>query len=423
MRTKTLLSVVVISAVLVIGANSGGSACAVVNNSVFLSKGGVDIITVAGIPVYYPTILDFLEKYFGRGPVLSIAITDLLKDGSVNQVELSNSEVKEKSFVQQNQSVDTDFDAVTTISCSETKETDNRLEQDVIGKNISNESKVADYFSLEEKSIVDNAKLEKSETLDIVLSKKDDIKIPDQPMAIDVTAKTLPVMKDVKIKTVQYGTSGKGTPLYVTSIEPASYESKLLVVFEIHGFEDSYNGDGWVLVNIGNKMVEYFSANPDKLNGHALYVVVSANPDGLNYGWTNNGPGRCTVQDGVDINRDFDYCWYARNNARNKTLTPFSCAESRALRDLVVNLRPNDIVDVHGWLNTSYGTTSLCRFFQNCIGIGRSSSLSGSSGFFSAWALNLGYCQRAVLVELPSPSVDPQKVINSFINLCANYYY
>lgn len=224
----------------------------------------------------------------------------------------------------------------------------------------------------------------------------------------------------VNIKTTQYGTSGQGNPLNVVSIEPPNYSTKILAVFEVHGFEDAYSNDGWALVNIGNKLVEYFSANPEKLNGKSLYVVTSANPDGLISGWTNNGPGRCQVSGGVDINRDFDYYWSKRFNNRNRTLEPFSAPESRALRDLVINLRPNDVVDIHGWISTTYGTASLCSYFENSLGIGRSGGLTGASGYFSAWALGTGYCERSALIELPSPHTDPDKVIESFCNLFAN---
>ena len=106
----------------------------------------------------------------------------------------------------------------------------------------------------------------------------------------------------------------------------------VLVTFEIHGWDDSYGGDGQVLVNMGNAAISYFTAHPNELKTTSLYVVSSANPDGLISGWTNNGPGRCQISLGVDINRDFGYQWVRRTNARNKTLAPFSSPEARALK-------------------------------------------------------------------------------------------
>lgn len=229
------------------------------------------------------------------------------------------------------------------------------------------------------------------------------------------------VTGNVSIKKAQYGTSGEGRPLYVVSIEPAVVTSKILVVFEIHGYEDAYPKDGWSLVNSGNELIDYFSAHPEQLNGKALYVVASANPDGLADGWTNNGPGRCQLSGGVDINRDFDYYWQARYDGRNKTLSPFSAPETCALRDLVMTVRPTYVFDVHGWLACTFGTPSLVKCFNDALGISRDKSVIGASGHFAGWAYGSGYCQDAALIELPSPYTDPQCLVNGFVNFCKSY--
>lgn len=225
-------------------------------------------------------------------------------------------------------------------------------------------------------------------------------------------------IKSPKVTSSTYGYSGEGRPLNVFAIEPEVINHKVLVTFEIHGFEDAYARDGQTLINIANKAIYYFSVNPQQLGNTALYIVESANPDGLVNGWTNNGPGRCQTSQGVDINRDFDYCWNYRSNSRNKTLYPFSAPESCALRDLVSLIQPNDVVDIHGWLNTTYGTSSLCQYFENSLGIGRSSGLGGCSGYFAGWSMN--YAQRTALIELPSPNTNPQEVINALVNLCTS---
>jgi hypothetical protein len=223
----------------------------------------------------------------------------------------------------------------------------------------------------------------------------------------------------VKYDTNEYGRSGKDRPLKVISIEPGDgvIKSKILAVFEIHGFEDAYARDGQVLVDIGNEVAKYFFDNPEKLNGHALYIVSSANPDGLADGWTNNGPGRCQISKETDINRDFGYCWCAKYCDRYKTSAPFSTPESRSLRDLVINVQPNDVVDIHGWLSTTYGDSSLTRYFRDSLGIGYSGGLCGASGYFSAWAM--AYADRTSLIELSSPYVNHQAVIDAFVSLCA----
>lgn len=230
------------------------------------------------------------------------------------------------------------------------------------------------------------------------------------------TAKLTIKVDATTIKTTQYGTSGLGRPLYVTAMEVPRPIKKVLVTFEIHGWDDSYARDGQVLVNMGNAAISYFTAHPNELKTTSLYVVSSANPDGLAEGWTNNGPGRCQISLGVDINRDFDFNWIKQTYVRNKTLTPFSSPEAQALKSLVLGVRPTDVIDIHGWDNTTFGSTDLCRYFQNSLGIGYSGGLSGASGYFTAWATL--YARRTALIELPGPGTSQDAVINALKALC-----
>lgn len=227
---------------------------------------------------------------------------------------------------------------------------------------------------------------------------------------------TLKVVATTTIKTTQYGTSGQGRPLYVTAMVVPKATKVVLITFELHGWEDSYKADGQVLVNIGKAAISYFTAHPTELKSTSLYVVSSANPDGLISGWTNNGPGRCQISLGVDINRDFDYYWVRRTDARNKTLAPFSSPEARALKSLVLGIHPTDVIDIHGWENTTFGTPTLCSYFQKSLGIGYSSGLSRVSGYFSSWATM--YAKRTALIELPNPSTSANAIINALKSLC-----
>lgn len=215
-----------------------------------------------------------------------------------------------------------------------------------------------------------------------------------------------------KINTIKYGKSGLDKPLYAFELnrDDNNYEKTLLITFELHGFEDSYDGDGRVLVNIGYDVLVHFLLNPDKLNDYRLIIIPSANPDGLEDGWTNNGPGRTTVVGKVDLNRDFGKGHIKRKNTRNYTLKPFSVPESRALRDLVIDKKPDMVIDVHGWLSTTYGDKSLTKPFQKYLKIGYSGNDHGA-GYFVNWA-GL-YAESTALIELPNPKTKSAGVISA----------
>ena len=88
------------------------------------------------------------------------------------------------------------------------------------------------------------------------------------------------------IKTIQYGTSGQGRPLYVTAMEVPKPTKIVLVTFEIHGWDDSYGGDGQVLVNMGNAAISYFTAHPNELKttmeGQNIVLSVRDEGTGIN---------------------------------------------------------------------------------------------------------------------------------------------
>lgn len=223
---------------------------------------------------------------------------------------------------------------------------------------------------------------------------------------------------DVTIETIKYGKSGAGRDLTCVKIGPANSTHSILCVFEIHGFEDCYYKDGQRLVNLANGVIDDFTDNPEDLQSTTLYIVASANPDGLAEGTTNNGPGRCQVyaspqvELGVDINRDFDWNYQAitprASFPRNYTPYTFSCPESRALRDLVQLIQPDDVIDFHGWFAGQYGmgftrgTQSLAECFDDPCGLSYvPAGLDEPSGQFYGWAGT--QADRSALVELRDP--------------------
>jgi protein MpaA len=205
---------------------------------------------------------------------------------------------------------------------------------------------------------------------------------------------------------LKYGKSGSGRDLICYKIEPELEGkeipvNKVLLSFELHGFEDSYSRDGKVLVNIGDYIVEYFSKNKDKLYGTTLYVITMANPDGLLDGTTNNGKGRCQTSLGIDLNRDFDYKFRYFSSSRYHTLNkPFGSPESKALKSLVLDIKPDIVIDFHGWLNMTIGDKNLAKVFHDKLNLNRSCGFSSSTpGYFSAWASTV--CKEALMVEYP----------------------
>lgn len=253
----------------------------------------------------------------------------------------------------------------------------------------------------------------------------------------------------VTVNEASYGQSGRGRSLTYTAITPSNYNRTMLFVFEQHGFEDIYAKDGQVLVNAANTVINHFSKlDADALNGVRIVVVSSANPDGLAEGYTHNGPGRCTIVGGVDMNRDWPTSTYQRStSARNYTLYPLSCKETQSLNNLINTLQPSVMLDIHGWLNGVYGDRGLARIFNNGMALPSQSLFSSTSGLMATDVTNLsdaeleeaylsglvgfrGYLAgygyekgiRSALVELKSPyAPNVNGLINCLNTIVATY--
>lgn len=207
-----------------------------------------------------------------------------------------------------------------------------------------------------------------------------------------------------------YGYSESGRALTCYHAGEESSENSLLLIFGVHGFEDSYDHDGEVLRLIAERILSHYREHPDALGNFCLYVVPSANPDGLLDGTTKDGFGRCNAN-GLDINRDFPIGWIERSSARNQTGSePFSTAEARAIRDLVARLQPDYAIDVHGWISASYGTGRMAKAFARPFGFSVKQSRSG--GMLSTWLSTV--TQEAIMLELPrNPDEDAYVEENS----------
>lgn len=226
-----------------------------------------------------------------------------------------------------------------------------------------------------------------------------------------------------------YGRSGlAGKRLVCIKIAPeGAVKNKILMTYEIHGYEDLFFKDGQKLVNIGNAVARYFENNRSLLQNSELYIVPSVNPDGLSRGVSADGVGRCQASLGIDMNRDFSYNFKTYKDSRNHTLNrPFSAPESMALKNLVDVIKPNIVIDCHGWAGEFIGDGWLANQFSYSLGItNRYGFTNREHGFFSAWAGSLG--AKAMLLEYPKSayidnSLYAEKTVEGIENLAGALY-
>lgn len=194
-----------------------------------------------------------------------------------------------------------------------------------------------------------------------------------------------------------YGTSELGRPLECYAIGQEDADKSMLLIFGVHGFEDDFDHDAEILKMIAEEVIRHYADAPESLMDFRLYIVPTANPDGLIEGTTKDGFGRCNAK-GLDINRDFPVSWKKRTDSRNKTgAAPFSTAEARAIRDLVEQVKPTYAMDIHGWIEASYGTGKMADVFAKAFGFGVKIPKSG--GMLCLWLGTV--TEEAIMIELP----------------------
>lgn len=199
-----------------------------------------------------------------------------------------------------------------------------------------------------------------------------------------------------------YGQSELGRDLVCHRVGKADAEKSLLMVFGIHGFEDAFDRDGEVLAMIAGHLMAHYETNVEELRSFCLYIIPTANPDGLLDGTTTDGFGRCNANE-IDINRDFSVDWSKKTLDRIRTgERPFSTAEARAIRDLVEMVEPTYSMDIHGWCELAFGNGRMAKTFAKPFRF-EVRKLCGD-GMLCAW---LNYVtEESMLLELPP---DPNK--------------
>ena len=250
------------------------------------------------------------------------------------------------------------------------------------------------------------------------------------------------------ITTDTYGKSGlkvigdsRGTDLKYYKI--GNGPNVLFAVFAMHGYEDLWAKDGYELTIIAEDFVKKLGEAHDAqiLNNWTIYVFPQANPDGLNYGYTNDGPGRCTVTGVNGIGVDFNRCWSTdvspAYNTRNYTgPSAFGAYEAQYLRDFLLDNKSKYgqtvLIDLHGWTTQLIGDRGIClNYYGPQIYGSYNSSISKytssyGKGYLINWAkTNLsnsyGTAARSALIELPSAGIyNHQSVVNA--NYSQKYY-
>lgn len=183
-------------------------------------------------------------------------------------------------------------------------------------------------------------------------------------VVVELPAPLEPVVAEI---ITEIGKSVEGRPIEAHSF--GTGETHLMFVGGIHG------GYEWNSVMLAYRFIDYLKANPTVLSDNIKVTVVpSMNPDGLfavvGKGGRfevadapdvhdNSGTGRFNAN-GVDLNRNFDCKWQAESTWRGNTVgagtAPFSEPEAAALRDLVLEDKPEAVVFWHSQANAVYGS-------------------------------------------------------------------
>ncbi len=253
---------------------------------------------------------------------------------------------------------------------------------------------------------------------------------------IAVKTKQFEIYKSYQIEEGSFGFSGlkvkgeeNGTDLKYYKIGDGP--NVFYATFAIHGFEDKWNRDGKELTLIAEEFKNRLIRDKDRsiLSKWTIYIFPQINTDGVNHGWSNNGPGRKTLyswapqNEGIDMNR----CWqtgsFVPYTGRNYNGTGwFQAYEAGYLKDFLLRNKATNgqtvLIDLHGWttqLIGDYGISKECYapyFPENRY------TNSYGTGYLINWARSSlgsnGRPARSALIELPEAGINShQDVVNA----------
>ena len=209
-------------------------------------------------------------------------------------------------------------------------------------------------------------------------------------------------------------------------------ENRLFATFCVHGYEDAWDRDGTVLVDIANNFYNRLINEQDRQIAEkwTIYVFPEVNPDGRRIGHTNNGPGRTSVYSkagkGIDINR----CWQTGSEYKKYTTdrnyngtSGFQAYEAEALRDFMLSHKSKNgktiLVDLHGWLDQLIGDEEICKYYNEQYHTKTLSYGRYGTQYLITWGReNLG--AKVALVELPAVNnyqeVNNMQLSEKYIN-------
>ena len=256
---------------------------------------------------------------------------------------------------------------------------------------------------------------------------------------INTSTKQFTVRQKIEYSTGIYGVTGlkekgdnRGNDLKYYKY--GSGQNVFFATFAIHGYEDLWSKDGQELVTIANNFYQQLKNSNDfnLAEKWTIYIFPGVNVDGLNYGTTNNGPGRTTLYSqapgnkGIDLNR----CWqignsytrYTDNRNYNGT-TGFQAYEAQYLRDFLLKNKSQTgqtiLVDLHGWTQQVIGDSGICSYYSKQFPENDKSAVGRyGTGYLINWARSsLGSTSktaRSALIELPNAGINGhQSVVNN----------
>ena len=182
---------------------------------------------------------------------------------------------------------------------------------------------------------------------------------PPVSLTLAPTLTAVATEETVPYAVYNFGQSSRGFPF--TAFQFNNGPQHVVIVGGIHG------GYEWNTILLAYEAIDYFLNNPAAVpDSVTLTIIPSANPDGQELVTGKTGyfsvadlaadtiPGRFNGNN-VDLNRNWDCLWAPTGTWRSREVSggeaPFSEPESIALRDFLLQKRPDAVIFLHSAAN------------------------------------------------------------------------